>query len=458
VRLAQGPSARGNTLTYDVDGPGPLTSRTLAYDLENRPLTVLRNGVAAVMGYGPDGERNLKLWNNNTSFFLSNDADLLVNSTNPTGLMSVALHPDVKREGGATDFMIKDHLNSNRLTLRHGGTTPSLHAYSPYGQPSTTNGNILAGGSNAPIAGGKGYLNERYDPETGLQYLHARYHDPILGRFLTPDWWDVIQPGVDINRYAYAGNDPVNFSDANGHQRRRSQQSMRQGYQCHHCTPSEALRFLQRNAPNLAKDKDIIGRPGAPNRQPLATDLNQNSRLHREFNREYINRLKELLRSNSLNRQEVLNLRYELNARYFGLNTNPNLVGPVKPTSPLNPFVQAGQRAGTVSPTSNNSINAGRGMNSLGAIGSFLSLFSYSIDDYADDKTFNFSAPPVSTSPQDRYIQQQTRSCMTGGDCGADLEPNKKFPACVDDVATPENCMTCKLEQLINVGNGLCKL
>jgi RHS repeat-associated protein len=173
--------------------------------------------VAAIMGYGPDVERNLKLWNNNTSFFISNDADLLVNTANPTGLMSVALHPDVKREGGATDFVIKDHLNSNRLTLRHGGTTPSLHAYSPYGQPSTTYGNILAGGSNATIAGGKGYLNERYDPETGLQYLHARYHDPILGRFLTPDTWDVMLQGVDINRYAYAGNDPVNFSDANGH-------------------------------------------------------------------------------------------------------------------------------------------------------------------------------------------------------------------------------------------------
>jgi RHS repeat-associated protein len=161
-------------------------------------------------------ERNLKLWNNNSSFFISNDADLLVNTANPTGLMSVALHPDVKREGGSTDFVIKDHLNANRLTLRHGSTT-SLHAYSPYGQPSTSNGNILAGGSNAPIAGGKGYLNERYDPETGLQYLHARYHDPILGRFLTPDTWDVMQQGVDINRYAYAGNDPVNMSDPNGH-------------------------------------------------------------------------------------------------------------------------------------------------------------------------------------------------------------------------------------------------
>jgi RHS repeat-associated protein len=63
----------------------------------------------------------------------------------------------------------------------------------------------------------KGYIGERYDVETGLSYLHARYYDPALGRFLTPDTWDPTLPGVDINRYAYAGNDPVNGSDRNGH-------------------------------------------------------------------------------------------------------------------------------------------------------------------------------------------------------------------------------------------------
>jgi hypothetical protein len=32
-----------------------------------------------------------------------------------------------------------------------------------------------------------------------------------------PDTWDPTLPGVDINRYAYAGNDPINKSDPNGH-------------------------------------------------------------------------------------------------------------------------------------------------------------------------------------------------------------------------------------------------
>jgi RHS repeat-associated protein len=110
----------------------------------------------------------------------------------------------VRREGAATDILIKDHLASNRVTLRFGGaTTPQ--AYSPYGSPKN------------PSLSGRGYINERYDPETELQYLHARYRDPDLPNFLTPDWWDVIQPGVDINRYTYAAGDPVNGSDANGH-------------------------------------------------------------------------------------------------------------------------------------------------------------------------------------------------------------------------------------------------
>ncbi|WP_292534456.1 RHS repeat-associated core domain-containing protein, partial [Mesorhizobium sp.] len=56
-----------------------------------------------------------------------------------------------------------------------------------------------------------------FDPETGLLYLNARYMDPVLGRFISPDDWDPTKPGVGTNRYAYAQNDPVNQSDPSGH-------------------------------------------------------------------------------------------------------------------------------------------------------------------------------------------------------------------------------------------------
>jgi RHS repeat-associated protein len=106
------------------------------------------------------------------------------------------------------DYLVKDHLSSNRLTLN--GTSVTRHDYGPYGQPLSSNGATI------PITG-KSYINERFDAETGLMYLHARYYDPDLARFLSPDTWDPTLPGVDINRYAYAANDPINKSDPNGH-------------------------------------------------------------------------------------------------------------------------------------------------------------------------------------------------------------------------------------------------
>jgi RHS repeat-associated protein len=206
--------ANGNTVNYDVDGAGPLLPRSFAYDGENRPTSVTQNGNTTSMAYGPDGERSSKSFNGSTYTYFGGEAELLVNAAYQSGLLTTYIHPDVKREGTATDFMIKDHLASNRLTIRMGSPTPTRLDYGPFGMPLSTNG------SSTPQIGQpqtKGYINQRFDPETGLEYLHARYYDPLFPRFLTPDTFDPDQVGVDFNRYAYAGNDPVNFSDPNGH-------------------------------------------------------------------------------------------------------------------------------------------------------------------------------------------------------------------------------------------------
>ncbi len=57
---------------------------------------------------------------------------------------------------------------------------------------------------------------ERFDDQSGLQYLNARYYDPKLAMFIQPDWWEVTKPGVGTNRYAYSFNDPVNGLDPSG--------------------------------------------------------------------------------------------------------------------------------------------------------------------------------------------------------------------------------------------------
>jgi RHS repeat-associated protein len=57
------------------------------------------------------------------------------------------------------------------------------------------------------------------DPEYAGIYLHARYFDPQLGTFLSPDSLDPTLPGVGTNRYSYAFGDPVNGTDRYGTRR-----------------------------------------------------------------------------------------------------------------------------------------------------------------------------------------------------------------------------------------------
>jgi RHS repeat-associated protein len=84
----------------------------------------------------------------------------------------------------------------------------------PPTNPQAEQTEFLAPGLAAPES--KGWIGERYDADAGLQYLNARYYDPVLGMFLQPDWFEVLQPGVGTNRFSYSFNDPVNLSDPMG--------------------------------------------------------------------------------------------------------------------------------------------------------------------------------------------------------------------------------------------------
>lgn len=61
----------------------------------------------------------------------------------------------------------------------------------------------------------KGYV---YDEESGLYYLTTRYYDPEIGRFLTPDNLEQLDPekAAGLNLYVYCNNDPVLFFDPEG--------------------------------------------------------------------------------------------------------------------------------------------------------------------------------------------------------------------------------------------------
>lgn len=87
------------------------------------------------------------------------------------------------------------------------GNVTANFDYRPYGS-------IALGNARS----GPGYTGHVNDPDVGLVYMQARYYDPAAGRFLSID---PVAPDEDndwqhFNRYAYAYNNPIRFTDPDG--------------------------------------------------------------------------------------------------------------------------------------------------------------------------------------------------------------------------------------------------
>ena len=117
-------------------------------------------------------------------------------------------------------YAYADHLGSIVAWSWTGGTPPVndyLSRYDPFGgyrtKPATTvNPDI----SDRGFTGHK--QNNTGSNDLGLIYMNARYYLPEVGRFVSAD---TIVPEAEepqsYNRYAYANNSPVNFTDPTGH-------------------------------------------------------------------------------------------------------------------------------------------------------------------------------------------------------------------------------------------------
>ena len=107
-------------------------------------------------------------------------------------------------------FLHRDHVMSTDLVTDEAGSEWQRIQYGPYGE-------IVQDRSVARDVIAHRFTGYEWDEETGLYYAHARYYDPQIKQFLSPDPAVTSVLNSDaFNRYAYAQHNPTLFRDPDG--------------------------------------------------------------------------------------------------------------------------------------------------------------------------------------------------------------------------------------------------
>lgn len=131
------------------------------------------------------------------------------------GLISI-----VVRTGGADAYyyVYKDYLGSILTVTDNSGAIVAEQNFDPWGRyRSTTTWDYLSSPPVLPAWLYRGYTGHEHLPQFALINMNGRMYDPQLGRMLSVD--NFVANGLSsqaFNRYSYALNNPLKYTDPNG--------------------------------------------------------------------------------------------------------------------------------------------------------------------------------------------------------------------------------------------------
>jgi RHS repeat-associated protein len=184
----------------------------IAYDYDNRPKTVVtENGTMTQFAYDYDGQRVKK-----TVTPISGPAVTTIyigdiyekTGTQVTTHIFAGGQRIASKTGATVLYFHQDHLGSTSLITNSAGAVVQTTKYLPFGATWSTSGSLTD----------INFTGHRLDVSDGLIYMKARYYDPAMGKFVSPD--TIVQSPYDpqtLNRYTYCRNNPIIYSDPDGH-------------------------------------------------------------------------------------------------------------------------------------------------------------------------------------------------------------------------------------------------
>jgi len=201
--------------SYGYDANGNMVTRTigndtylLSYDVENRLKEVKKSGVVtATFGYDGDGKMVTATVGLTTTYYVGNYFERVNGITN-----TYYYHAGKRvamRTGNTLYWLLTDRLGSTSMVVAATSALTGELRYKAYGE-----GRYAWGITTTTKYH---FTGQREESVIGLYFYNARWYDAALGRFVQPDSV-VPQPGNPqaVNRYSYALNNPLRYSDPTG--------------------------------------------------------------------------------------------------------------------------------------------------------------------------------------------------------------------------------------------------
>ena len=208
----------GQIVNYDTDGnmtlgPANTGSGLLSYSYDAKSRLCSHNGLTYY--YSPDGKRTLIQDMVNDSRFVIDPNGLLdrvlVRTTANTQTYYVyGLGLIGQEQNGVYQQYHFDPRGSTVALTDTNGRVIDQYWYGPYGERLGHTGN-----ADTPFQ-----FNGRYGVQTdsnGLLYMRSRYYNPAIRRFINQDvLFGSIDPGISLNRFAFADGNPISLMDPFG--------------------------------------------------------------------------------------------------------------------------------------------------------------------------------------------------------------------------------------------------
>ncbi len=198
----------GQALSYDDNG-NLQSDGANTYTWNSRDqLVALAGATSASFAYDGLGRRKSKTVNGVSTAYLYDGMNPIQEQSGATIQANLLAGPGLdqwfaRTQGGQTVSYLPDALGSTLALANASQALTTSYTYEPYGK-TTTSG--AATGNTFAYTG-------RENDGTGLYYYRARYYQPTIGRFVSPD-----PIGIDggINLYGYVEGDPIGYVDPDG--------------------------------------------------------------------------------------------------------------------------------------------------------------------------------------------------------------------------------------------------